>query len=377
MNPDFDPWQAITAAQTSRRNFLVRTSAAVATLPLVACSSNDMTDYDAAAAALRAPTAVNPAFAELVRFATLAPNGHNTQPWRFAALPAGARILPDLARRTPVVDPDDHHLFISLGCATENFLIASAAQGRPGAAAFVGSDAGHVNIDLADGRPQASSLYQAITKRQSTRSIYDGRAVSTEKLNLLETAARTEGVTMLILTGRTKLDAILDFVVRGNDTQMDNPHFVDELRDWIRFNPAQALSFRDGLFSKCSGNAAIPSWIGERFFGMVFTKAGEDKKYTAQMRSSAGVAIFIGDKADKDHWVRVGRSFQRFALQATALGIRHAMVNQPVEVPNVRSEFARWLEIGNQRPDLVVRFGYAPPMPMSMRRPSAAVIIKA
>jgi hypothetical protein len=107
----------------------------------------------------------------------------------------------------------------------------------------------------------------------------------------------------------------------------------------------------------------------------VFKKDAENKKYAAQMRSSAGVAVFIGDKVDKDHWVRVGRSFQRFALQATALGIRHAMVNQPVEVPAVRAEFARWLGIGDMRPDLVVRFGYAPPMPMSIRRPARAVII--
>ena len=130
-----------------------------------------------------------------------------------------------------------------------------------------------------------------------------------------------------------------------------------------------------GLFSKCSGNPAIPTWIGKRFFGLMFRKNAENKKYVAHMRSSAGVAIFIGDKADKDHWVRVGRSFQRFALQATALGIRHAMVNQPIEVPAVRREFARWLGIGDVRPDLVVRFGHAPAMPMSMRRPARSVIV--
>jgi hypothetical protein len=72
--------------------------------------------------------------------------------------------------------------------------------------------------------------------------------------------------------------------------------------------------------------------------------------------------------------VRVGRSFQRFALQATALGIRHAHVNQAVEVPAVRADLAGWLGIGAARPDLVVRFGYAPPMPMSLRRPVAAVL---
>lgn len=45
-------------------------------------------------------------------------------------------------------------------------------------------------------------------------------------------------------------------------------------------------------------------------------------------------------KADREHWVRVGRSFERFALMATTLGIRHSMINQPIEVPSVRAEFA-------------------------------------
>jgi hypothetical protein len=66
-------------------------------------------------------------------------------------------------------------------------------------------------------------------------------------------------------------------------------------------------------------------------------------------------------------------SFQLFALRATALGLRHAHVNQPVEVPAVRADLARWLGT-ERRPDLVVRFGYAEPLPMSLRRPVEAVL---
>lgn len=334
-----------------------------------------MVDYDAAAARIRAPLPNNPDFEALVRFATLAPNGHNTQPWRFAELPSGARILPDLTRRTPVVDPDDHHLFISLGCAAENFIIASGAHGKAGAIAFAGDDGGRIDIDLGNAPALTNPLYQAIPSRQTTRSLYDGRAVSTENLALLSEAARIEGVALTLITDPPRLEAVLDFLVRGNGIQMDDPLFARELRDWIRFNPGQALAKEDGLLSRCSGNPTIPTWIGKRFFAMMFTKDAENKKYVDQMRSSAGIAVFIGDKADKDHWTRVGRSFQRFALQATALGIRHAMVNQPIEVPSVRAEFARWLGVGDQRPDLVVRLGYAPPMPMSMRRPARSVIV--
>ena len=60
--------------------------------------------------------------------------------------------------------------------------------------------------------------------------------------------------------------------------------------------------------------------------------------------------------------------------KATALGLRHAHVNQPVEVPQVRTDFARWLGMGDVRPDLVVRFGWAAPLPMSMRRSIDVVI---
>ena len=93
------------------------------------------------------------------------------------------------------------------------------------------------------------------------------------------------------------------------------------------------------------------------------------------MRSSAGIAVFAGARPDKARWVAVGRSYQRFALQATALGIRSAMVNQAVEVTTVRSDFATALGMGGQRPDLVVRFGRGKAMPRSLRRPVSAVVM--
>jgi hypothetical protein len=79
--------------------------------------------------------------------------------------------------------------------------------------------------------------------------------------------------------------------------------------------------------------------------------------------------------ADKAHWVEVGRAYERFALRATALGIRNAFLNQPVEVAAVRSPFAAALGLPGQLPDLVVRFGRGPTMPRSLRRPVDAVMV--
>ena len=66
---------------------------------------------------------------------------------------------------------------------------------------------------------------------------------------------------------------------------------------------------------------------------------------------------------------------QTVAPQATALGIRSAFMNQPLEVPAVRPLFAADFGIKGQRPDLVVRFGRGPTMPRSLRRPIQAVLV--
>jgi hypothetical protein len=96
--------------------------------------------------------------------------------------------------------------------------------------------------------------------------------------------------------------------------------------------------------------------VGMRMMGMFFTPKSENERYARQIRNSAGIAVFVSDVSDKAHWVESGRCYERFALQASALGIRNAFLNQPVEVASVRPQFAAALGLGNLRPDLVVRF---------------------
>lgn len=130
----------------------------------------------------------------------------------------------------------------------------------------------------------------------------------------------------------------------------------------------------DGLFARASGNPSTSRWLGEILFDMFFTPKRENDKCVRQVRSSAGIAVFVSDADDKAHWIEAGRCYERFALQATALGIRNAFVNQPVEVPEFRAQLARMLGLGRGRPDLVVRFGRGPEMPRSLRRPLPSVM---
>ena len=330
--------------------------------------------YAAAVAETRAALSQEPATLELVRYATLAANGHNTQPWRFRIGEERIEIMPDLTRRTPVVDPDDHHLFASLGCAAENLGVAAGARGRPGEISFNDDNDGSVSFTFGAPPRADAAMFDAIPKRQSTRAEFDGRRVGAADLTTLATAAVMPGIDLVLITDRSQMDRMRDLVIAGNTAQMADAAFVRELRTWLRFSAQGAIDKGDGLFSATSGNPTFPAWLGPRVFDLMFKVAAENEKYARHLRSSAGIAVFVSERDDKDHWVRAGRACQRFALAATALGLKHAFVNQPVEVTRLRPDLASLVGMPGRRPDIVMRFGYGPTLPFSARRPVSAVL---
>lgn len=334
---------------------------------------------DTAARALRRPITSRDGdrdalMRELVRYATLAPSSHNTQCWKFRVLDRAIAIEPDLSRRCPVVDPDDHHLFVSLGCAAENLAQAALAHGLQADTRFEAAGAGSIRVALEATQARESPLYRAIPARQCTRGDYDGSSLIAEETSLLVQAGSGDGVRVMLLTEPRRIEQVLEYVVAGNTAQLNDAAFVAELEDWIRFSADEAVRTGDGLYSGASGNPSVPRWLGRLAMRRVLTPRSENDRYARQIRNSAGIAVFASGASDKAHWVEVGRCYERFALQATALGIRNAFLNQPVEVGSIRPQFAAMLGIGSERPDLVVRFGRGPALPLSMRRPVRSVL---
>lgn len=360
----------------SRRNMIFGAgAAAVAGTALYAF--NRRPSYDSIAQSIWQPpdTADMPGLQYLVHHATLAANSHNTQPWLFSGSEKRATIRPDFSRATPVADADNHHLFASLGCACENMVLAAAASGNSSKVHYADGGDGPIEIDFGQGGERRDPLFDAIAERQCTRSVYDGRKVSGDDLDLLEKAANSAGCSVILLPDKPKIESALELILAANGEQVANPDFAAELLSWLRFSAASAIDKRDGLYSGCSGNPTLPDWLGRTMFGFVFTPQAENDRYAEQIRSSSGLAVFVSERDDKAHWVEAGRSYQRFALQATALGIRHAFINQPLEVAKYRPDFASLIGVVGKRPDLIVRYGYAPPMPKSLRRPVSDVIV--
>lgn len=312
---------------------------------------------------------------ELIRYATLAPSGHNTQPWKFAAQSDAIRILPDYARRLPAVDPQDHELWISLGCALENLVIAADAVGYGTDITYPTPNADYITVHL---RPSFAHspglLLEAIPHRQNTRSLYDGRSVPLAEMKKMETVKSDAGVSTLIFTDSGHKEAIIEYIKAGDRRQFGDPAFVDELISWIRFNKPEALHSLDGLYTRCTGNPNIPRWLGRQF--LTAASAGQQADTSAKKaRSSSGLIVIAAAQDDKRHWIETGRLYERLALTLTAAGIKMAFLNQPAEVPALRSQFQGYLGLGTAQPQLLLRYGYASASPRSLRRPVNEVLV--
>jgi hypothetical protein len=255
-------------------------------------------------------------------------------------------------------------------------LAATSAE-RTGEATFVPGRSGWIEYQLGTAKParRTSELFDAIPHRQSTRGLFDGRGVAVADLKRLAAASDVDGVDMVLLTDRPAIDRVRDLIMAGNSAQIADPAFLRELKQWLRFNPHEALEKGDGLFSVVSGSRALPTWAGPIAFDATMTARSENDHYAAQLASSSGIAVFVAEQANPEHWMRVGRAAQRFALEATALGLKCAFVNQPVEVAALRPELAALVRLPGRRPDIAMRFGRGAALPYSARRPTTAALV--
>lgn len=331
-------------------------------------------NMDLSASQLRSPDGSNSKIIELVRYATLAANGHNTQPWKFRLLEDSIEIHPDTSKRLAVVDPQDREQWISLGCALENLIIAARVSGFASEIVYPNDKQGYINVALMAAPLTTNALFDAIPVRQSTRSEYRTEAIAQDVLKKVYATATDSGVMLQFIDGKTETERVLEYINQGNLKQYADKAFLDELLLWLRFNKKEALSSMDGLFTKCTGNPTVPRWLGEMFVSGTKPQSQADAD-SKKLRSSAGVVLLSSETDTPESWVRCGQVFERLSLQMTSLGLKSALLNQPIEVPELRGQFQSAMGLGENLPQLLLRYGIANAMPYSMRRPVDELLI--
>jgi nitroreductase len=320
-------------------------------------------------------------FLHILDKAVKAPSGHNTQPWTFRINGNCITIRPDYSRALPVVDPDNHALFISLGCALENIIVAAVHWGYA-PAIYMELDKSpeeRIHVTLSP-TPETldSGLFPSLDIRQTNRNRYRFAPIPPADLEELQTASRQEDVQCLLITDKKAMASIASLAGEAAKKQFSDPAFMEELVRWIRFNKKTAERLGDGLFGGTMGKPSVPTWLGRMFMNLSNNPEKEAAKHTTLINDSSALALFVAERNDKKAWVNLGRSFERFALTAASRGISIAHENMPCEDIATRQKLIQHLHLEDfQQPLLLIRMGYAERLPFSFRRPLQDTLLQA
>ena len=319
-------------------------------------------------------------FLTLIKAATQAPSGHNSQPWWFETSDHSIVISPNLDRALPAVDGQHRELFISLGCALEN--LCTKATELHYQTKVILSDEGVITVELQKSNTViADPLAAVIEKRQTNRSEYEDRNIDPILLqNLIDRASgevpaaqgQVKGYAFAKDTPLFK--TLTQAVLEGNTMQMGDPAFKDELLSWIRFNKKHAESTHDGLSYAVLGAPNLPRWVTEPIVKASLKAKTQNKTDLKKIQSSSHIILLTTEKNDIATWIQTGRILERFLLLLTQAGIAHAYLNQPCEVPEINAMLRENLPIAQAYSQILLRLGYAQPMAYSKRKDVREVI---
>lgn len=313
----------------------------------------------------------------LVKYAVLAPSGHNTQPWLFRIGERSLELIADRSRALPVVDPHDRALTISCGAALEHLLVAARRFGRD--LAIEEASAAHpdhlATVTLAGTLTPSSedvALFEAIPNRKTTRTKYDKRTLPKKLLTACRELAAERGAELTVVEEESQRAEIAELVAEGDRIQFDDPRFRRELAAWVHSRRAAS---KDGMSGDGFGMPDVLSPIGAliiRTFDLGDGVAASDREKI--LEGSPVLAVFSTEGDAPRDWLATGRALSRVLLKLTASGATAAFLNQPIEVEQLRPRLAHAIGTG-AIPQLLMRFGYGEAVNKSVRRPVEDVLI--
>ncbi len=307
---------------------------------------------------------------KIIKYAAMAPSGYNTQPWKFKTGNDTVSLMPDFTRALPVVDSDHHALYISLGCALENLILAANESNYETKIEITGNEnKPQILVTLYD-EPEAgkSELFDYILKRQARRNKYSNDKIPDNLLSELFNDPQDEGVqTKLFLSGN-EIRGLVPYIIEGTWQQFSNKAFVDELVSWVRFSLKEAMQKGDGIQAASLGLPNTGRIIGNIVMKHFVSAGSEARRMEQLTKTSSGLALFMAEQNDPYHWIKLGQAFQRFGLKAAKYRISHSHLDMPCEEQQVRDKLIHDLQLKDLTPLLLIRFGYSEPMPYSFRR---------
>jgi nitroreductase len=304
----------------------------------------------------------------LLRFAILAPSARNSQPWFFRVRGNRVLLLADLARSQPVSDPNRRELYIALGCALENLLVAAEHLGfehsvayfpRPGQQDLAAMIAFRPGGTVSPAR--SGTTLDAIRRRRNEAGLFNSTPVPAHLQQRL-TGCCIEPDLVVNLSEDILFHRWIDTLTMASDrADLGNPAFRMELQYW------RSLSvFGSRLEEGMASNGKLPM---NREAVAVLDHLKVESAPVIGLIRGAGDTHFIQ--------LKTGQVFERIWLTATALGVSINPMSQTMRRPELRSAVRELMPSVGWVPQHLFRVGYSgnDPEPRAPRRPLEEVLL--
>ena len=305
----------------------------------------------------------------LVRYALLAPSTRNTQPWKFVVGRDSVEMHLDVTRWQRVADADQREMFVSLGCALENLLIAATHFGYHTAADYLSGVDEHtpaVRVRFEGcGRVPATPpdpRFKVLTHRHTHHGVYDGAPVEAEHLAALNDACTEPGLRVHWITtdeGRVQVDAL---VMRADAVLLSNPEYRHELGELIG----------TGVF----GTPWLLATLGRFAVSHLMPASSFSKADHRALMSSPVIGIICAQANSHQAQIRVGQVLERIYLAATLRGLSLQPVSQLLQLPETADAVAGMLPDIACVPLQPFRLGHASPPRVHTPRRSLEEVLR-
>ncbi|HET8798934.1 MAG TPA: hypothetical protein VFO89_14670 [Thermoanaerobaculia bacterium] len=293
----------------------------------------------------------------LLRYAILAPSGHNTQPWSFRIAAEGVQVFADTSRRLMIVDRNDRELLMSIGAAIANFRVAAAHFGFDTTVAYETRSIESLPVaailvrETCGPDPDLAALFPAIRNRHTNREPFDEQPLDPATTQTICDAIDASADTLRLILPRDK-ERVAECVESAERTLFARPAYRAELAEWV------GGQRNDGLPPEALNMPPLLSGIAPWLIRNIDAGAWQAPR-VADLTRSASMLVVVTSDEDPTALVKAGEAFELLLLTVTRCGLQYSLLSAPVEVDETR-ERLRLLIGGTRQPQLLVRIGFAP-----------------
>ncbi len=315
--------------------------------------------------------------AEILYLASLAPSGHNTQPWFVKYIePYHWIVCNDKSKWLPAVDPMQRETILSIGAFLQNLEYAASNAGyncQYDLLASTNQDEDVVDLKLTKSGSAPVFDIDKIKNRRTLRSNYVNDLLKKE--DAISLFNNETDFFNFIPNGSKEYRYLNEQTIEANRLQSYRDAAEKELSEWIRFSSKDAAKYRDGLTTATMEIDGIPGWIVRNFYdkGNVMKKDFRDKNIdmvTQQVWQSAGWLLITSKDNSVAALLETGKRMQRLFLKVREKGIAIHPMTQILEEPSTNQQINKSLGISDNI-QFLLRMGYVKsyPDPVSLRRP--------